>query len=74
MVGQDIRLIAGRTEGQAHNEGSAKIESMSMAEEARAPQTLANVYGVHLVTWVALNKLVLGSMECVVGTRIAEYG
>lgn len=74
MVGRDIRLIAERKEGQAHNEGSAKIESMSMAEEVRAPPILANEHGVPLVKWVVLNKLVLASRECVVGTRIAEYG
>jgi len=45
---------------------------MSMAEEVRPPQTLANEYGVPLVKWVVLNKLVPESMECVVGTSIAE--
>jgi hypothetical protein len=74
LVGRDIRLIAERKEGQARNEGSAKIESISMEEEARAPQTLANERGLPPAKWVVLNKLVLASRECVVGTRIAEYG
>ena len=74
MVARDIRLIAGRKEGQAHNEASAKIESMSMAEEARAPQTLVNEYEVPPVKWVSPNKLVPGSMEYVAGMSIAEHG
>jgi hypothetical protein len=74
LVARDIRLISGRKEGHAHNEASAKIESMSTAEEARAPQTLVNEYGVPPVKWVLLNKLVPESMEYVVGMSIAERG
>lgn len=74
MVGRDIRLITERKEDQACNEGSAKIESRSMEEEVRAPQILANEHGIPPAKWVVLNKLVLASRECVVGTRIAEYG
>jgi hypothetical protein len=73
-VGHDILLIAGRKGGQAYIEGLAKIESMSMAEEVRTQQTLANEYEVLPVTWVVLNKLVLGSMECAVGRSIFEDG
>jgi hypothetical protein len=45
-----------------------------MVEEVRGPQTLGNEDAPPLVKWVVLNKLVPGSMECVVGTSIVEEG
>ena len=65
--------MAGRKGARGHNEESAKIDCISVAEVVRALPKLANEYAFLLVKWVVLNNLFQGRMECVVDKSIAGY-